>query len=44
MVEFRSICILCTGGVHIDEITGEQIREIVDAVEKMGEEIAQDLR
>ena len=27
-----------------DEITGEQIREIVDAVEKMGEEIAQDLR
>ena len=24
--------------------TGEQIREIVDAVEKMGEEIAQDLR
>ena len=35
---------VCTGGVHIDEITGEQIREIVDAVEKMGEEIAQDLR
>ena len=26
---------VCTGGVHIDEITGEQIREIVDAVEKM---------
>ena len=21
---------VCTGGVHIDEITGEQIREIVD--------------
>ena len=35
---------VCTGGVHINEITGEQIREIVDAVEKMGEEIAQDLR
>ena len=35
---------VCTGGVHIDGITGEQIREAVDAVEKMGEEIAQDLR
>lgn len=27
--------VTCTGGFHVDGITGEQIREVLDAVEEM---------
>ena len=35
---------VCAGGVHIDGITGEQIREVVDTVKRMGDEIAAELK
>ena len=35
---------VCSGGVHIDGITGEQIRELVDAMERIGDEIAEELK
>ena len=35
---------VCSGGVHIDGITGEQIRELVDAVERIGDEMAEELK
>lgn len=34
---------VCSGGVHIDGITREQIREVMDTVERMGNEIAEEL-
>lgn len=30
---------VCTGGIHIDHITSEQIKEIMDAAVKIAEEI-----
>lgn len=35
---------VCSGGVHINGITGEQIRELVDAMERIGDEIAEELK
>ena len=35
---------VCSGGVHINGITGEQIRELVDAMERIGDEMAEELK
>lgn len=37
------IVIVCIGGVHLDGIVKEQIKEVIEVAEQMSEEILQEL-
>ncbi len=37
------VTVVCTGGVHIDQITVEQIREMEENIEEIGKTIIQRL-
>ena len=39
----KNAVVVCTGGFHVDDITDAQLREVLECVKDIGEEIEEEL-
>ena len=42
--KYKNAVVTCTGGFHVDNITGEQLQEVQDCMESIWEEIREKLK